>query len=248
MIWLVVWGLGVALNIVPAFMPPTWAMLAYFHLYYALPVVPLAIVGALGATTGRAILALGSRAVGDRFLPAAWRVNIVALVETLQSQPTLAVSSLALFALGPVPSNQLFIAAGLARAPLPPILLVFGVARCLSYVLWVSAANLADQSLRDILGSRLGGWEVIAIQLAGFVFIVLAMRVDWRRVLQNWPPAMLKSSDPAADRVIVDAAPDAATLKPSRSDAASPVSQEDRRRGDAQPPPADRDVPRGERC
>ena len=186
MMWLVVWGLGVALNVVPAFMPPTWVMLAYFHLYHGLPVVPLAVVGALGASTGRAILALGSRAFGARFLPAAWSGNIVALVETLQSQPTLAVSSLALFALGPVPSNQLFIAAGLARAPLPPILLVFGIARCISYVLWVSAAQLADQSLREALGSRVGGWGMIAIQLAGFAVIIVAMQIDWRRLLQKW--------------------------------------------------------------
>ena len=70
MIWLVVLVLTVALNAVPAFMPPTWAVLAYFHLYHGLPVVPLAFVGALGATTGRAILALGSRAFGNRFVPA----------------------------------------------------------------------------------------------------------------------------------------------------------------------------------
>jgi hypothetical protein len=99
--WLVVWVLAVALNAVPAFMPPTWSVLAYFHLYHALPVVPLAVVGALGATTGRAALAMGSCVFGNRFVPASWRANVEALVVTLQSQPTLALPSLALFALGP---------------------------------------------------------------------------------------------------------------------------------------------------
>lgn len=173
-------------------MPPTWTVLAYFHLYHGLPVVPLAIVGALGATTGRAALALGSRAFGDRFLPAAWRANVEALVAELQRHLTLALPSLALFALGPVPSNHLFVAAGLARAPLPPILLVFGIARFVSYVLWVNAANVADRSLHDILGSRFGGWGVIAVQVAGFVLIPLAMRVDWRRLLQEKLPAAPK--------------------------------------------------------
>lgn len=186
------WGLAVVLNAVPSFMPPTWTLLAYFHLYHGLPVVPLAIVGALGATTGRAILAIASRAVGERWLPADWRANIEGLVETLQSRPTLALPSLALFALGPVPSNHLFIAAGLARAPLPPMLLVFGVARAISYVLWVSAADVADQSLHDLLGPRVGGWAVIAVQVAGFVLILLAMRVDWRRLLQGKLPAAAK--------------------------------------------------------
>jgi membrane protein YqaA with SNARE-associated domain len=183
--WLVVWLLAAGLNAVPAFMPPTWSVLAYFHLYQGLPVVPLALVGALGATTGRAILALGSRAFGERFIPRSWQANVDALVTTLQSRPALALPSLALFALGPVPSNHLFVAAGLARAPLPPILAVFGSARFVSYVLWVSAADVADQSLRDALGSRLGGWGVIALQVAGFVLIVLAMRVDWLRLLKG---------------------------------------------------------------
>jgi membrane protein YqaA with SNARE-associated domain len=183
--WLVVWALAVALNAVPAFMPPTWSVLAYFHLYHGLPVVPLAIVGALGATTGRTVLAVGSRAFGDRFVPASWRENVEALVTTLQSRPALALPSLALFALGPVPSNHLFVAAGLARVPLRPILVVFASARFVSYVLWVSAANVADRSLRDVFGSRVAGWGAIALQIAGFALIVLAMRIDWHRLLQR---------------------------------------------------------------
>jgi hypothetical protein len=192
--WLLVWVLAVALNAVPAFMPPTWSVLAYFHLYHGLPVLPLAVVGALGATTGRAILGLGSRAFGNRFVPAAWRGNVEALVATLRSRPTLALPSLALFALGPVPSNHLFVAAGLARAPLPPILVVFGSARFVSYVLWVSAANVADQSLQEALGPRVAGWGAIALQIAGFAIIVLLMRLDWRRLLRGRLPVTSERS------------------------------------------------------
>jgi hypothetical protein len=154
----------------------------------------LAVVGALGATTGRAALALGSRAFGNRFVPASWRANVEALVATLQSRPTLALPSLALFALGPVPSNHLFVAAGLARAPLPPILVVFGGARFVSYVLWVSAANVADRSLREVVGPRLGGWGAVALQLAGFALIVLLMRLDWRRILRGRLPVTSEQS------------------------------------------------------
>ena len=187
--WLAVWGLAVVLNVVPAFMPPTWAVLAYFHLYHGLPTLPLALIGALGATTGRALLALGSRAFGDRFLPPRWRANIEELVKALREQPTLAISSLALFGLGPLPSNQLFIAAGIARAPLLPILLVFSVARCISYILWISAANVADRSLEELIGPHFGSWGVIVMQLAGFALILFIMRVDWRSVLRSRPPA-----------------------------------------------------------
>lgn len=187
------WALAVADNAVPAFMPPTRSVLAYFHLYHGLPVVPLAVVGALGATTGRAMLALGSRDFGNRFVPASWRANVDALVATLQSRPALALPSLALFALGPVPSNDLFVAAGLARAPLAPILVVFASARFASYVLWASAANVADQSLREAFGSRVASWGAIALQIAGLALIVLLMRIDWRRLLQGRPQVKAKT-------------------------------------------------------
>jgi hypothetical protein len=84
-----------------------------------------------------------------------------------------------------VPSNHLFVAAGLARVPLAPILVVFASAPFVSYVLWVSAATVGDQSLREAFGSRVAGWGAIALQIAGFALIVLLMRIDWRRLLQG---------------------------------------------------------------
>lgn len=142
----------------------------------------------------RALLALGSRAFEACFVLATARSNIEGLGETLQGRPALAFTSLALFALGPLPSNQLFIAAGLAKAPLLPILVVFCVARSVSYVLWISAANIAGRSLQELLGPRLGSWGVIALQLAGFGLILLAMRVDWRCVLAARRPGQPDST------------------------------------------------------
>ena len=34
--WCVIWVVATVLNAVPAFMPPTWSLLAYFHLRYQL--------------------------------------------------------------------------------------------------------------------------------------------------------------------------------------------------------------------
>jgi hypothetical protein len=82
-----------------------------------------------------------------------------------------------------VQSKFLFVAGGLAQAPLPPILVVLGSTRFVNYVLWISAANVADRSLREVLRARLEGWGTVALQLAGFTLIVLLVRLDWRRLL-----------------------------------------------------------------
>lgn len=185
-IWLLVIAITVALNAVPAFMPPTWAVLVYFHLQHGLGVVPLALAGAVGATGGRALLALASRALGPRIVPGRWRTNIEALADLLRKRRAFGLAALGLFALGPIPSNHLFIAAGLARVPLGPILAVFGVARCVSYLLWVSATSVAATSLRDVVTPRFGNGAAIAAQLAGFALIIALMQVDWQTRFARW--------------------------------------------------------------
>jgi hypothetical protein len=50
----------------------------------------------------------------------------------LREKPVLGWSALLLYTLGPLPSNQLFIAVGLAGAPLAPVLAFFAVTRFIS--------------------------------------------------------------------------------------------------------------------
>lgn len=145
--WLLAWSLTVVLNVIPAFKPPTWSLLAYIHLRYAFPIVPLAAVGATAATTGRGLLALASRVLGARFLSKERQEHLQSLTTVLRHRKAISLPLLFLFVLGPVPSNGLFIAAGLAKVPLLPLLVIFGLARFVSYPLWVEATSTAAKSL-----------------------------------------------------------------------------------------------------
>jgi hypothetical protein len=62
-------------NLVPAFMPPTWSILAYFLIRFDLPLLPLAVGGALAASSGRCVLALASNRYGRRVLSPGRREN-----------------------------------------------------------------------------------------------------------------------------------------------------------------------------
>lgn len=186
--------IAVGLNAVPAFMPPTWSVLAYFHIQEGLPTIPLAAVGALGATAGRAILALFSRSLGTRLLPRRWRTNIAYLADELCRRHELGLAALALFALGPVPSNQLFVAAGISGAPLLPILAVFALARFVSYIVWITIAGTAAASLTEVIAPRFGAQAAVLAQIVGFLVLVIIMQLDWRRILK------IEQGDPT-DRV-----------------------------------------------
>ena len=186
--WCVIWIVATVLNAVPAFMPPTWSLLAYFHLRYQLSIWPLALIGAAGAVIGRALLARGSRMFGMRWMPAERRKHIEALSSELKRRRALSIILLALFGIGPIPTNHLFIAAGLAKLPLLPVVGVFGVTRCVSYLLWVKAAETAAHSLRDVITPTFGSAAALAVQVVGVLVLVLLFRLDWMRLLQRWMP------------------------------------------------------------
>lgn len=154
-----------AVNLLPAFGPPTWAMLVFFSLDFDLPAVPLVLGGALAAASGRFLLATGARALRPR-LSAARLARLDRTEATLSRNRTRSAAGLGLFVLSPLPSGQLFVAAGLMTVPLLPLTAAFFAGRLVSYSIYVGVAHVAERSLGtltlDALTSPLG----MALQLA----------------------------------------------------------------------------------
>jgi hypothetical protein len=169
-------------NLLPAFGPPTWAVLVFFRLNSDLAAVPLILVGALAAAAGRLVLATTTRRFRSRFSPERL-ASLGAAEDMLVGSRGKAVAGLGLFALSPVPSAQLFVAAGLLTVPLIPLTLAFFAGRLVSYSLYVGAASAAKESLGAALGDVFGSPLGVALQVLMVVLVVLLVRVDWVRVL-----------------------------------------------------------------
>src|SRR5262245_34871786 len=97
-----------AVNLLPAFGPPTWAILVFFSIQFDVAPVPLVLLGALAAAAGRLLLASGTRALRPR-LSAARLEHINHVQEQVSANRGRSAAGLALFALSPVPSGQLFV-------------------------------------------------------------------------------------------------------------------------------------------
>jgi uncharacterized membrane protein YdjX (TVP38/TMEM64 family) len=176
--WLVVAGCIFGVNLLPAFGPPTWAVLVFFRLNSDLPAVPLVLVGALAAASGRLVLASVARRFRSRF--SAKRLeSLQAAEDALVGSRAKAAAGLGLFALSPVPSAQLFVAAGLLTVPLLPLTAAFFAGRLVSYSIYVGAASAAKDSLGDVLTDAIGSPLGIALQVAMLGALVLLLRVDW---------------------------------------------------------------------
>jgi membrane protein YqaA with SNARE-associated domain len=176
--WLLVVASIFGVNLLPAFGPPTWAVLVFFRLNSDLPAVPLVLVGALAAASGRLVLAATTRHFRSRF-SGERRENLQAAEEVLVGSRAKAAAGLGLFALSPVPSAQLFVAAGLLTVPLLPLTAVFFAGRLVSYSLYVAAASAAKDSLGDVLSDAIGSPLGIAVQVAMLAGLILLLRVDW---------------------------------------------------------------------
>jgi len=173
-----------AINLLPAFGPPTWAVLIALGFQLDLPPVPLVAVGAVAAACGRLVLAGAARGLRDR-LSSQRRRHLESLRAAVTDHPAGAVAGLALFAVSPVPSGQLFVAAGVTGVRLLPLTAAFFAGRIVSYALYVGAASAAEQSLGPALTDVLGHPVAIALQLLLLGGLVLLVRTDWTDVLER---------------------------------------------------------------
>lgn len=169
-------------NLLPAFAPPTWAVLVFFRLQSGLHPVVLVLEGAVAATVGRTLLALTCRRFRTR-IPAERMANLGAAKEAVTQSKAGPLAGIALFAVSPLPSAQLFEAAGLVDVPLRPLALSFFSGRLISYSVSVAGASAVRQTdFGEVLISSFKSPLGVALQLATLGGVFALDRVDWAKL------------------------------------------------------------------
>ncbi len=182
-IYLVLWVLVFGLNIVPAFMPPTWMVLAFFHIKYDLDLIPLVFAGATAASLGRVVLYYLAKGALRNILPKKMAGNLEYLGNYLEKRQRFTIPFIIFYGFLPIPSNQAFITFGLADVPIKLIALAFFLARLVSYTFWVAAAHRLSDGLEGIFARHLGRTETFIVELVGFGIIIAISKINWKKVL-----------------------------------------------------------------
>ena len=178
-----------ALNLLPAFAPPTWVVFSYVGFRYPTPNVTLfALVGAVAATLGRLTLAKLARVViRQKLMSPKSRDNVDAIRQRLQGRKKLTFGVFLFYAFTPFPSNFLFIAYGLTAMDLTLIAVPFFIGRTLSYSFWgftsSAVARRISAGAADIL-PYLSVYFVIS-QVALLSLIWVFTRVDWLTLFER---------------------------------------------------------------
>ena len=177
-------ALSFAINLMPAFMPSTWMVLAFFYIQFDLPLLPLTIGGAIVSGLGRLLLAKGTQAFKLRFIRD--HGDLDELGKFLDERRQYAGLAVFFYALSPLPTNNLFIAAGLAGIHLAWVLAGFWTARIIADTFWVWTTDKVFDSLASVFEGAFGSWLAIALQFAGLVSVFLLFKLPWARWLRRF--------------------------------------------------------------
>ncbi len=174
-----------SMNVIPAFMPPTWILLAFFVHKYDLAILPVVLIGASLATLGRIILTMVSQKYFSRFFSKDSRQNYESIGDYLNSHEAMTVPLMITYAFIPIPSNHVFIAAGLAKVKIKPLAAAFFVGRLISYTFWVKLTQKLSDNLSDIFNNHYSKVGSIIAELVGILILYFIGRIAWKKILKH---------------------------------------------------------------
>lgn len=182
--YLAVVAVVILVNLMPAFGPPTALVLVLFRLNWHLDPVALVIICAFSSGIGRYLLAVATNRIRDHLSPRR-KAGLQAAQDYLTGSRSRSLTGLAVFLVSPLPSAQMFEAAGLVGVRLLPVTAAHVLGRLVSYSLYIGATDIAERNLGDTLAASLTSPYGIAIQVALLAAVVLLARIDWTKYLPD---------------------------------------------------------------
>ena len=170
-----------AFNCAPAFAPPTWSVLVLFSFNSDLHPVVIILFGALSAGLGRYVLATYTGLLRFRIKGKSLE-NLQSAQKVLEEKSSRKIVLVLLFMVSPLPSAQLFEAAGLVGAKLLPLTVAFFSGRLVTYSFYVAGASeLKSRGISELITKELTSVWAILLQIAMIAVLVLLTRINWSR-------------------------------------------------------------------
>jgi uncharacterized membrane protein YdjX (TVP38/TMEM64 family) len=180
-------GVVLFFNLMPAFAPPTWAALVLFSLNTELHPIVIVAVGAIFAGTGRYLLARATGLFRNRISKKSLS-NLEAAQTLLTENTSRKLLTIGMFVISPLPSAQLFEAAGLMGVRLLPLTIAFFSGRIITYNFYVfGASELKAHGIGDLITKEFTSVWAILFQVVMIASVVLITRIDWKRFLPTKP-------------------------------------------------------------
>jgi len=165
-------------------MPSTWMVLAFFHIQFDLPILPLTLGGALFSGLGRIVLArvssLYTRHVRKR------DKELDEIKTYLDRRRNRVGVATFLYCLLPLPTNSLFVAAGMIDVSMLRVMIGFWAGRAIADTFYVWSTSKAFGSFGGVFEDYYNNWQAVAFQLLGLLGAAMLLFVPWPRWVFRW--------------------------------------------------------------
>lgn len=173
-----------SINVVPAFMPPTWIILSFFFIQYHLLLAPVVLIGAVCATLGRITLYHLARRYFHPFLSKKTQENLHIFGGYINAKKHLTIPLFILYAFIPIPSNHVYIAAALSKVHIHLLAFSFFLGRLISYTFWVGVSAISVKNLEVIFNNHLNKPRSFIMEIVGFLLVYVVVKSNWKRLLK----------------------------------------------------------------
>ncbi len=166
-------------NTLPILAPPTWIVIADLIVKWHLDPFSAILLGVIGATLGRLAMYYYSKWF-YKFLPTAKKKKLDKYAKILSHKKKNVAEAVFIYSLGPLPSNVLFILAGLMKLSPLPILTGFMLGRLVSYSFALFVLN------KGVVALNLLGFDILPyLDVVVFIVTILLLFIDWESLLDK---------------------------------------------------------------
>lgn len=188
-----VFAVVLVINIVPAFMPPTWRVLSL--VYQIMPAkfapVTLALVGCVSSTLGRAVLMYAGIA-GREVMSDRRKGSMDNLRHRIESMKGGGFILSFVVALSPLPSNAYFLAIGMMKYGTAQVYAGFAAGRFISYLVLIELFTVAERSFSALFAAQL--FSVSILDIVGFAATIVFTVIDWPKLLDERKVSFIRPS------------------------------------------------------
>ena len=176
--YIVLFLLVLIVGLIPAFGPPSWIFAVFFRHKYHLDFVAVVLLTALATTIGRLLLSLATKTLKNH-LPERFVNNLTYTQNILEGKRKSVWVLVGLFVLSPLPSAQLFEAAGLLETNLVTLGLAFFLGRLASLSIYLSLAIAIEPNVHSAWEAGLTSPWTFASEVLCLLAILVLLNMRW---------------------------------------------------------------------
>ena len=171
-------------DIVPFPFLPAFTIMILLQIAFHLNVWLVIVIGVIGSVLGRYILILYTPFLSNKYIQKSKIEDIQFLGTKMKENKWKGQILVLAYALLPLPTTPLFLAAGISKLNARYIIPAFLIGKFTSDALALHAGKYASDNAHNIMQNALS-WKSIASLLLGLFLIFCLLFIDWRSLIQK---------------------------------------------------------------